>query len=101
MKPPRNAKFQVRATSHQKWIHASCTDPGNPALPDDKLEQLLRRVSEALDFAQAYGDIDLLADPTKVVIGSQNGQRGVQLASERAMLGRGSIWKALGSRPSH
>ena len=59
----RNAKSQVRAASHKKWIHASCTDPGNPALTDDELEQLLRRASEALDFVQAHSDIDLLNDP--------------------------------------
>lgn len=63
MKLPRNAKFQVRAASHKKWIHVGCTDPGNLDLTDDKLEQLLRRASEALDFVQAHSNIDLLDDP--------------------------------------
>lgn len=68
MKPSRNASIQVRATSHKKWIHVGCTDPGNRALTDDKLEQLLRRASEALDFVQAHMEkIELVASVWRVI----------------------------------
>jgi len=98
----RNAKFQVRATPYQNWIHASCTDPGSPALTHDESIWLLSRVSEALDFVQAYGGIDLLADPREASHWITETVRGV---CNWHLNGRCSVedlyGKALGIRPSH
>jgi hypothetical protein len=57
-KPPKNPQFEVRSVPYNRWTHVGCTNLGSPALTRSVNEQLLRRVSEALEFVEGISCVD-------------------------------------------